>query len=63
MKNSTNVDQVGFWYLSDQSLATEVAVGIKTSLPTEFGLDKSYPNSFNSETKFHFNFRKNHMLY
>ena len=53
-ENSTHVNQVGFWYLTDQTAATEVADDPNLSIPTEFGLDQNYPNPFNPETEIPF---------
>ncbi len=53
-ENSTHVNRVGFWYLTDQTVATDVADETNTSLPTEFGLDQNYPNPFNPETEIPF---------
>ena len=53
-ENYTHVNQVGFWYLTDQTVATDVADETNTSLPTEFGLDQNYPNPFNPETEIPF---------
>ena len=39
--NSTHVNRVGFWYLTDQKVATDVADDPNLSLPTEFGLDQN----------------------
>ena len=52
--NSTHVNRVGFWYLTDQKVATDVADDPNLSLPTEFGLDQNYPNPFNPETEIPF---------
>ena len=54
VENSTHVNRVGFWYLTDQTVATEVADDPNISLPTEFGLDQNYPNPFNPEPEIPF---------
>ena len=53
-ENSTHVNQVGFWYLTDRTVATDVADKTNYSLPTEFGLDQNYSNPFNPETEIPF---------
>ena len=54
VENSTHVNQIGFWYLTNQKVATDVADDPNLSIPIEFGLDQNYPNPFNPETEIPF---------
>ena len=58
VENSTHVNQVGFGYLTDRTVATDVIDETNYSLPTEFGLDQNYPNPFNPETEIPFQLPK-----
>jgi hypothetical protein len=47
--NSTNQQNIGFWYVYKQSTLTDV-VQEEETIPTVFKLEQNYPNPFNPST-------------
>lgn len=58
VENSNSVNQVGFWYLTNQLAATGIADDLNQNLPAEFSLEQNYPNPFNPETEIPFQLPK-----
>lgn len=50
--NTINQNQMGFWYVYQQSTITDVEN--KETIPTVFKLEQNYPNPFNPSTKIKF---------
>ena len=56
ISSSSNINNVGFWYLSG-GLITSVEQ-ISNDLPTEYRLEQNYPNPFNPSTTIEFSLPK-----
>ena len=50
--NTINQNQIGFWYVYQQSTLTDVED--EETIPTVFKLEQNYPNPFNPSTKIKF---------
>lgn len=50
--NTVNQNQMGFWYVYQQSTITDVEN--EETIPTVFKLEQNYPNPFNPSTKIKF---------
>jgi Secretion system C-terminal sorting domain len=50
--NAVNQNQIGFWYVYQQSTLTDVED--EETIPTVFKLEQNYPNPFNPSTKIKF---------